>query len=261
MSSISRSIQAMELLARRGPMGVRAIAQALQVPVGSTHRLLLDLAEENVLERTIEGEWDLSFRLLAITGQQLGRIGIPGLARPFVERMAEQTGETVNVYARSGDRAVCLDKVRGAQGMQLDMPIGHRGSLTSGGSGKAILAYMAPEEREQAIAAEPLSALTPQTITDRSALDAELARIRQRGYSIDDQEVVMGVYCVSVPLLDRLARPMGAISISGPSVKVPGPEVMPLVEWLNEACQHVSRRLGYAGPWPPVEQERRPDAA
>jgi IclR family acetate operon transcriptional repressor len=223
--------------------------------------MLLDLAEENVVERTLEGEWDLSFRLLAITGQQLGRIGIPGLARPFVERIAERTGETVNVYARSGDRAVCLDKVRGNQGMQLDMPIGHRGGLTNGGSGKAILAYMGQEERERAMSAEPLTALTAQTITDRMELEAELGRIRQRGYSIDDQEVVTGVYCVSMPLLDRLAQPMGAISISGPSVKVPGPTVSPLVEMLNEACQHVSRRLGYAGPWPRVELAERPDAA
>ncbi len=261
MSSISRSIQAMELLARKGPMGVRAVAQALQVPVGSTHRLLLDLAEENVVERTSDGEWDLSFRLLAITGQQLGRIGIPGLARPFVERMAERTGETVNVYARSGDRAVCLDKVRGNQGMQLDMPIGHRGGLTNGGSGKAILAYMAPQERDRVMASEPLVALTPFTLTTREALEAELARIRRRGYSIDDQEVVVGVYCVSVPLLDRLARPMGAVSISGPSVKAPGPEVQPLIQMLNEACEHVSRRLGYAGPWPPVESAARSDAA
>lgn len=251
----------MELLARKGPMGARAIAHALQVPVGSTHRMLLNLAEENVVERTQDGQWDLSFRLLAITGQQLGRIGIPGLARPFVERIAEKTGETVNVYARSGDRAVCLDKVRGNQGMQLDMPIGHRGGLTCGGSGKAILAFMNPEERERAISAEPLAALTPQTITDRGGLEAELGRIRRRGYSIDDQEVVIGVYCVSVPLLDRLARPMGAISISGPSIKAPGPKVLPLVDMLNEACQHVSRRLGYAGPWPPGRAAERPDAA
>ncbi len=145
--------------------------------------------------------------------------------------------------------------------MQLDMPIGHRGGLTSGGSGKAILAYMTPEERERALAAEPLAALTSQTITDRSALDAELARIRGRGYSIDNQEVVMGVYCVSVPLLDHLARPMGAISISGPSVKAPGTEVLLLVEMLNEACEYVSRRLGYAGPWPPAEAAVQSDAA
>ncbi|HVG47262.1 MAG TPA: IclR family transcriptional regulator C-terminal domain-containing protein [Rubellimicrobium sp.] len=141
------------------------------------------------------------------------------------------------------------------------MPIGHRGGLTSGGSGKAILAYMAPEERNRVLAAEALIPLTPFTLTTPEALEVELGRIRRRGYSIDDQEVVMGVYCVSVPLLDRLARPMGAVSISGPSVKAPGPEVQPLVEMLNEACEHVSRRLGYAGVWPPVESAARSDAA
>ncbi len=260
MSSISRSIQAVELLARKGPLGVRALAQALQVPVGSTHRMLLDLAEENVVERTVDGEWDLSFRLLAITGQQLERIGIPGLARPHAERMAQETGETVNVYVASGGRAICMDKVRGDQGMQLDMRIGHRGPLTSGGAGKAILAYLPDAERERALA-EPLVAMTAHTLTSRDALEAELRRVRTRGYAIDDQEVVAGVYCVSVPLLDRLGRPAGAISISGPRPKAPGPEVQPLVGLLNEACQHVSRRLGYAGVWPLVEAAIQPDAA
>lgn len=259
MSSISRSIQAMDLLARKGPLGVRAMAQQLGIPVASTHRMLLDLAEENVVERTLDGEWDLSFRLLAITGQQLDRVGIPGLARPFAERMAARTGETVNVYVASGGQAVCMDKVRGDQGMQLDMRIGHRGPLTSGGAGKAILAYLGEAERERVLF-EPLVALTPYTLTSREALEVELRRTRARGYAIDDQEVVTGVWCVSIPLLDGLARPVGAISISGPSVKRPGPEVLPLVGMLSEACQHVSRRLGFAGAWPPVDAAR-PDAA
>ena len=70
------------------------------------------------------------------------------------------------------------------------------------------------------------------------------------GYSIDDQEVVMGVYCVAMPILDRNSRPFGAMSISGPSVKAPGPEIAPMAAMLNEACGAISRRLGYPGLWP-----------
>ena len=62
---------------------------------------------------------------------------------------------------------------------------------------------------------------------------------------------MLGIYCVSVPILDRDGRPAGAISITGPSPKAPGRDVQPLVEMLNEACGSVSRRLGYAGAWPP----------
>ena len=121
MSSINRSIQVMELLARKGPLGVRAAAQLLSLPVGSVHRILLDLAEENVVMRTADGGWELSHRLLEITGLQLDRVDFPRLAHPFCERIAEVTKETVNVNALNGLTAVCIDKVRGNEGMQLDM--------------------------------------------------------------------------------------------------------------------------------------------
>jgi DNA-binding IclR family transcriptional regulator len=252
MSSIKRSVQVMELLARKSPLGVRAVATQLKLPLGSVHRLLLDLGEEGIAERTPSGEWELSFRLLEITGLQLDRIEVPRLAHPFVERIAQTTGETVNVYAVSGLACVCVDKVRGNEGMQLDMRIGTRGAINAGGAGKAVLAYMSEIDQERVLA-EPLVQMTASTIIDPDLLRTELLRVRQRGYSIDDQEVVVGVYCVSVPILDRLGRPAGALSITGPSIKRPGPEVEPLVVMLNEACGYVSKRLGYAGHWPPVE--------
>lgn len=239
----------MDLLARKGPLGVRAVAQQLGLPLGSVHRLLLDLSEENVVERTADGEWELSYRLLHISGQQLDRIELPRLCRPFAERIAAATKETVNVNALSAMAGVCIDKVRGNEGMQLDLRIGSRGPLHCGGAGKAMLAYMAPADIESILSSD-LVALTPRTLVDPDVLRAELERIRARGYSIDDQEVVLGVYCVAVPILDRNSHPVGAISITGPAPKSPGKDVLPLVEMLNDACGHVSRRLGYAGAWP-----------
>jgi IclR family acetate operon transcriptional repressor len=277
MSAITRSVQAMDLLARKGPLGVRAVAQQLSLPLGSVHRLLLDLSEEGIVDRTPSGEWELSYRLLEITGLQLERIELPRLFRPFAETIAAATGETVNLNALSGHFGVCIDKVRGNEGMQLDNRIGSRGPLNCGGAGKAMLAFMDETEREQVFTA-PLEALTPYTITDPSRLRDEIGRIRERGYSIDDQEVVLGVWCVSMPMLDRNGRPVGAlsitgpspkkagpdiaplvamlsdacgaISVTGPSLKQPGPGVEPLVVMLQDACRHVSHRLGYSGPWP-----------
>ena len=112
------------------------------------------------------------------------------------------------------------------------------------------------EAARERVLAQPLKTFTANTITDPTALRAELKAIRDRGYSIDDQEMVMGVYCVGMPIVDRIGRPVGAISISGPSPKVPGPALETLVEMLNEATGKVSRRLGYAGPWPPQPAER-----
>jgi IclR family acetate operon transcriptional repressor len=252
MSSIRRSVQVMDLLSRRGPLGVRAVAQQLSLPLGSVHRILIDLAAEAIVERTPDGEWELSYRLLTITGLQLDRLEFSRLARPYCERIAEATRETVNVSALSGGTGVCIDKVRGNEGMQLDARIGSRGPLYCGGSGKAMLAYISPDE-QQRILDSPLAPLTPNTITDPSELKREIARIRRRGYSIDNEEVVLGVHCVGMPILDRSGWAVGGISITGPAPKVPGPALDGLVAKLNEVCGHVSRRLGYSGTWPPVE--------
>ena len=249
MSAITRSVQAMDLLARKGPLGVRAVAQQLSLPLGSVHRLLLDLSEEGIVDRTPSGEWELSYRLLEITGLQLERIELPRLFRPFAETIAAATSETVNLNALYGRAGVCIDKVRGNEGMQLDNRIGSRGPLNCGGAGKAMLAFMDETERELVYAA-PLESLTPFTITDPALLRDEIGRIRERGYSIDDQEVVVGVYCVSVPILDRLGHAAGAISITVPSVKKPCTEVLPIDAMLQDAARHVSHRLGYSGPWP-----------
>lgn len=256
MSSITRSIEVLDLLARKGPLGVRAVAQQLKLPLGSVHRLLLDLAEESVVERTPAGEWELSYRLLEITGHQMERMQWPRLARPFAERIAHDTGETVNLNALTAEGGMCIDKVRGNEGMQLDYRIGSRGPLHGGGAGKAMLAFMDEAQIEQVLAGE-LQALTANTITDPAALRRELDLTRGRGYSIDNQEVVMGVYCVAVPILDRNGKPVGALSITGPKPKQAGAAIEPLVTMLNEACGHVSRRLGYAGEWPLA----RPEAA
>lgn len=254
MSSIKRSVQVLELLARRGPLGVRAVAQQLQLPLGSVHRILLDLEDEAIVERTVDNQWEMSFRLLGITGLQLERIEFPRLARPYAERIAEETRETVNINAVSGLMGVCIDKVRGNEGMQLDLRIGSRGPLYCGGAGKAMLAYLSPDDRERVFAG-PLTPLTAFTITDPGVLRGEVDRIRQRGYSLDHDEVVVGVHCVSMPILDRSGRAVGAISISGPSEKVAGPILDGLVAQLAEATGHVSRRLGFSGYWPPIESD------
>jgi DNA-binding IclR family transcriptional regulator len=250
MSSIKRTIQVLDLLARKGAMTARGVSQQLTLPVGSVHRMLVDLADEKVVERNATGAWQLSYRLLEITDLQLDGVKLPRLARPYCEAIAEQTRETVNVNVLSADGCVCVDKVRGNEGMQLDWRIGSRGPLYCGGSAKAILAFMPEAERERIIA-QPRDTYTANTLIGADDLRAELGRIRKRGYSIDDQEVVMGVFCVGVPIVDRTGRPVGAISISGPSPKQPGPAIQPWVDLLNDAAGTVSRRLGYSGNWPP----------
>ncbi len=228
-------------------MGVRPIAHALDLPFGSLHRLLHDLGAERVIEQTPSGKWQMSYRLLEIIDQQFDNVEIPRLVRPWLAELARVTNETVNLNVLSGEDCVCIDKLRGNEAMQLDWRIGSRGPLHCGGSAKAMLAFLPPEEQARVLD-RPLLRYNGNTLTDPGDVREEISRIRERGYSIDAQEIVMGVYCVGVPILDRQGRPVAALSVSGPSVKEPGPVLAPIVSLLAEACHTVSRRLGYAGP-------------
>ena len=233
-------------------MGVRALAKALDLPTGSTHRLLAELAAEHVIEPAKGTDWQLSYRLMEIVDQQIDLVGFPRIARPYCDGLAKFSGETVNINMLSGLSCVCIDKVRGNESMQLDWRIGARGPLHCGGSAKAMLAYLDADDQARVLAGV-MHAYNQHTITDPAALTAEIALTRARGYAIDSQEIVMGVYCVGVPILGRTGLPVGAISVSGTTSKTPGPGLGPLIDRLNEACQAVSRRLGYAGHWPPID--------
>jgi DNA-binding IclR family transcriptional regulator len=257
MSSIGRAIAVADHLARNGAMGVRALAKALDLPLGSVHRLLADLAAERVIEQTPDGAWQMSYRLIEIVDLQIDQVGFPRIARPHCDALARFSGETVNLNILSSLSCVCIDKVRGNEAMQLDWRIGARGPLHCGGSAKAMLAYMDPAEQTRVLAG-PLHAYNANTITDPTALRAEIAAIRARGYSVDREEIVMGVFCVGVPILDRRGLPVGAISVSGTTPKAPGPDLEPLVERLFDAARAVSQRLGHSGPFPPRDPANGP---
>ncbi|MCX7301868.1 MAG: IclR family transcriptional regulator [Rhodobacterales bacterium] len=250
MSSVARAIAVVDHLARNGAMGVRALAKALDLPLGSVHRLMIDLAAERVVEQTADGAWQMSYRLIEIVDFQIDQVGFPRIARPHCDALARFSGETVNLNILSSLSCVCIDKVRGNESMQLDWRIGARGPLHCGGSAKAMLAYLDSADQARVLAG-PLHAYNAHTITDPAALRSEIAAIRARGYALDQQEIVMGVFCVGVPILDRRGLPVGAISVSGTSPKAPGPVLEPLVARLFDAARAVSQRLGHAGPFPP----------
>ena len=245
MSSIPRSIQVIDLLSRRGPLGVRAVAQLLELPLGSAHRILMDLASEAIVERTPNGEWELSYRLLEIVGVQLERVQLPRLARPMLEQLASDTHETTFLAVPSRDEIVYLDKVQTDMQLQLNVELGTRRPMHCTGLGKAILAFLPQAQQDQVLAAAPLRAYTPHTITDPIVLRLELERTRRRGYSIDHEEIILGVHCIAVPILNHAGRPVGSMSVAGTTPKNEGERLEAMVQRLKRAGEHVSRRLGY----------------
>jgi DNA-binding IclR family transcriptional regulator len=245
MATVPRVIHVIDLLARRGPLGVRALAQALHLPLGSAHRILQDLSGEAVVERTASGEWVLSYRLLEIVGVQLERVQLPRLVRPVLEQLASDTRETAFLAVPSRDEIVYLDKVQTDLQLQLNAELGTRRPMHCTGLGKAMLAFLPHVQQEQFLAGSEFRAFTPHTITDPMMLRLELSRIRERGYALDHEEIILGVHCIAVPILNFAGHAVGAISIAGTSTKVEGERLAVLAQRMTAAGEHLSRRIGF----------------
>jgi len=144
-----------------------------------------------------------------------------------------------------GDSVIYVDKVESSRSLSINTQIGTKNYLHCTGVGKCILAYM-PEDEQQHILAEPLKALTFNTIVDPRQLQAELRHIRADGYAMDNEEVEVGLSCVAVPVFSAPGQVSCSISISGMTPRVRTALRGGLLDDLRQASADISRSLyGY----------------
>jgi IclR family acetate operon transcriptional repressor len=138
-----------------------------------------------------------------------------------VSELAEETGEHASLMIEENGKGVLLDIEKGDDAVDLGVWAGWRTPLTVQAPGKAILAHLPEDRREEVLEEQGLPSYTDRTITSRSALDEELEAIRDRGYSTDTGELIRGVKAIAVPIFDR-GTVAGAISVGGPANRMRG---------------------------------------
>jgi DNA-binding IclR family transcriptional regulator len=157
----------------------------------------------------------LSFKFLEIGDYTRRRNDVYEIARPEIEKLAEQTDEVANLMFEEAGRGVHIYRSRNEVDIQLPNAAGMRVPLHCTSLGKAILAFR-PEERVHDIVAEHgLPARTDHTITSEEELLDELQTVREQGYALDREENMLGLRCVGVPIR-RNGRVVASISVSGP---------------------------------------------
>lgn len=144
------------------------------------------------------------------------------LARPVLQRLAGQTGETslIGTLAPDTDLVMYVDKVESANPVRYTVPLGERRELYASAVGKVLLAHMAPARCDEYLQREKLRAFTPNTITNARALRQELAGIREEGVALTVDERVIGVSALAAPIHGEGGRVIAAIVIAGPSERM-----------------------------------------
>jgi DNA-binding IclR family transcriptional regulator len=216
VQTVDRALKLLGTFAEEGEeLGVTELAARLDVHKSTASRLAATLEARGFLERS-ERE---AFRL----GPELARLGrlarsgrdLVSLARGAMERLTGETGETVNLAVLDGEEAVNVSQVDGRHIVGVGSWTGRRTPLHCTANGKVLLAWSGVRPPEG------LAAFTTRTITSPEALRIELERVRELGYATALGELEEGLHALAAPVLDRSERCAAALSISGPSYRMP----------------------------------------
>lgn len=215
------------------------LAAALDMPSASAHRLLRTLTDADyVREDADSGRYIIGGRMMRLASRALDhRTQLRTLARPYLRELVARTHETANLSTLDDGSASFIDQVQSDRLVRAGTFL--RSPLYCSASGKSLLAFQADAVRNELIEGLELVVLTQHTIRDRAALEAELARVRSLGYSVDDEEMEIGSRCVGAPVL-LSGEPVAAISIAGPTTRITADEVRPLSAIVREVAERLS---------------------
>jgi len=220
IQSLETAFAIVDELESQGGCGVSALAASLDLPKSTAHVYLRTLLEAGYVVQ--EGtEYRLSLRFLAHGGRIRQEMDIYQVARPAIDQLSRSTGEVATLGVEEGGKRVLLYSSEFPEGVFDNSPTGQFTHMHWTALGKAMLADLSDERVHEIVDEHGLPGSTARTLTDREALFAELETIRERGYSIEDEERRDGIKAIGVPI--RTAETdsdVAAVSVSGPKSRI-----------------------------------------
>ena len=190
--------------------------------------------------------WRIGPALLDIRTRLIGRQDVREVSRPVMEDVARSTGETVQLAMLADEGIVYVEKVEPPDlALRINTRVGTRRPIHCTALGKLLGAYGEPADITQRIRAAGMTRYTAQTITSLSALEEELALIREQGYAIDDREFNELVVCVAAPILDADGCVTTGLSISTFGISVKSARFRELTRQVADSADRISRALGW----------------
>lgn len=245
--AVVKTMCLLETLAQQKDLGVTELATIAGMHKSTVFRFLNSLKELGYVAQDAATErYSLTLKLFELGSSVLSRMELWEQAHPIMEQLAEETRETVHLAVLDNSRLVYLSKIESTQALRVSMMsrIGQSAPIYCTGVGKLLLAHLPPEKAEGILTMEELRRFTANTITDRDKLNGELLRIRQNGYSFDNEEHEVGVRCVAAPVYDNQGDVIAALSISMPSLRLPDGAVPRYRDLVTQAALEISKKLG-----------------
>ncbi|KQT02777.1 IclR family transcriptional regulator [Rhizobium sp. Leaf386] len=246
--TVGRVLKLLELISdRRKPIRLVDIATALGIPASSAHGLAKQLVKYDYIRVDEDRRYTPSTGLVVLASKVMGSTQLISIARRHIEKLSEDTGESIYLGMRTDDGIVYVDAIEGTSGLVSRAPIGALRPAHASSAGRVFLAFGVDDgEVPKYLGKSPLQQFTQSTITDRIELKRLIAEIRLNKFSVNEQALTDKVCGVSAPIFDSAEKLIGTITLSAPDTRFTSKKEM-FIQQVTVCAAEISRACGLSG--------------
>ena len=244
VAAVERALTVLDTLAEGEELGTNELARRTRINASTVSRLLATLAAGGFVEHVPEtGRYRLGLRLLQLGNAVLGRLDLRRVARPQLEALAAETGETATLSAPGGRDAITVDFVQSEASVQSVARLGRPSIAHATATGKVLLAFGAVELPEP-----PLEVFTQRTITDPRVVEREIKRVRERGYAEALGEREEELNAIAAPVFEARGSLAAILGLQGPASRFDRAAMREALPALLARAGKASNALGWTEP-------------
>jgi IclR family transcriptional regulator, acetate operon repressor len=242
IASVDNALTLLTLLGERKQVRVTEAARMLGTARSTAHRLLAMLEYHGFARQDFETKgYTAGPALIEVGLAAVERLDLRGLARPYLERLSDELGETAHLVRLDDASVVFLDSVESSRALRIGSRVGRSMPAHCTAAGKAILAQLTREELRRLYPRTKLEQMTSRSPKTRAELEAALAEIRERGYATNFGESEDEVAAVAVAIPRRPGMPRASITLSAPITRLDDEGVVRIAEATRKAAEKLGR--------------------
>lgn len=245
LKSLKKSLDLLSCFSvKQSELGITELSQQLGLYKSTVHNIVSTFELCGFLEKNpVTNKYRLGTKILELAHVVNANLGLHQIVEPHIRRLANEINETVYFAIPKEGQVLYIGDAYPSSSYAVRSIMGETAEMYCTALGKAMLAFLPAQAQTDAIEKQSMIVFTPNTITSAEHLRSELVQIRNRGYSVDNMEHEFGVKCVAVPVYKRDNSLLGAISVSGPSLRFDENAVQSYASTLLSCGREISLRI------------------
>ena len=243
---LHKAVDIIEAVRRsRSGIALSDLARTLGIPKPTAYRILTTLESRGYLGRNRNGYYRMTRKFFDTESGEPDDQILSRAAHPVIEKLVASSRETVNLGILDAGEVVVIGSVESPQTIRMTSKVGNRRHLHSTALGKVLLSGLPDREALRLIRIKRLPRLTPKTLVTRQAVMAEIRKVRDQGFAIDDEENELDGRCIGAPIIGPGGRVVAALSVSAPAFRMEMSRVRKLTGELTQACRTISGAIAF----------------